>query len=163
MGEKGLEVAIEKFNHAKGFSFSTYATWRIRQAITLGLGGGGGGAAVREPRDPPPRALDQPLSQSSRSRFDGPLADFKERNPFRFMPEGQLPVSKVAIASIEINRPRGKSTLAGAERAGGGSGIWRRIHLVDGGEVVDVGVKDRRLDELIDGGSGGLQNGGQVQ
>ena len=54
LGEKGLEVAIEKFNPAKGFSFSTYATWRIRQAITLGLGGGGGGAAVREPRDPEP-------------------------------------------------------------------------------------------------------------
>jgi DNA-directed RNA polymerase sigma subunit (sigma70/sigma32) len=54
LGETGLDVAIEKFNLAKGFSFSTYATWRIRQAITMGLGGGGGGATVREPREPEP-------------------------------------------------------------------------------------------------------------
>ncbi len=30
-----------------------------------------------------------------------------------------------AIASIEISRPRGNRTLAGAERAGGGSGMCR--------------------------------------
>jgi DNA-directed RNA polymerase specialized sigma subunit len=54
LGEQGLPVAIEKFNLAKGFSFSTYATWQIRQAITMGLGGGGGEAGVREPRTPQP-------------------------------------------------------------------------------------------------------------
>ena len=52
LGEHGLEVAIDKFNRSKGFSFSTYATWRIRQAITMGLGGGG--AAMREPGTPKP-------------------------------------------------------------------------------------------------------------
>ena len=30
-----------------------------------------------------------------------------------------------AIASIEMSRPRGSATLAGAERAGGGSGMKR--------------------------------------
>jgi hypothetical protein len=38
---------------------------------------------------------------------------------------GQSPLSRVAIASIEIRRPRGNATLAGADRAGGGSGMWR--------------------------------------
>jgi hypothetical protein len=38
---------------------------------------------------------------------------------------GQFPLSRIAIASIEIRRPLGKATLAGAERAGGGSGMWR--------------------------------------
>ena len=54
LGERGLGVAIEKFKPAKGFSFPTYATWWIRQAITMGLGGVGGGAAVPEPRAPQP-------------------------------------------------------------------------------------------------------------
>jgi DNA-directed RNA polymerase sigma subunit (sigma70/sigma32) len=54
LGEQGLVVAIEKFDLAKGFRFSTYATWRIRQAITMGLGGAGGEAGVREPRTPQP-------------------------------------------------------------------------------------------------------------
>ncbi len=54
LGEQGLGVAIEKFNVAKGFSFSTYATWWIRQAITRGFGGNAGGAPVREPVSPGP-------------------------------------------------------------------------------------------------------------
>ena len=34
-GNKGLFIAAEKFNESIGFKFSTYATWWIRQAITL--------------------------------------------------------------------------------------------------------------------------------
>ena len=33
-GNMGLIKAVDKFDHKKGFKFSTYATWWIRQAIT---------------------------------------------------------------------------------------------------------------------------------
>ena len=33
-GNMGLIKSVEKFDHKKGFKFSTYATWWIRQAIT---------------------------------------------------------------------------------------------------------------------------------
>ncbi|AUJ26245.1 MULTISPECIES: RNA polymerase sigma factor RpoD [Virgibacillus] len=36
-GNMGLIKAVEKFDHRKGFKFSTYATWWIRQAITRAI------------------------------------------------------------------------------------------------------------------------------
>ena len=40
-GNRGLIRAGEKFDWRKGFKFSTYATWWIRQSITRGLGNQG--------------------------------------------------------------------------------------------------------------------------
>ena len=46
-GNLGLMHTVEKFDWRKGFKFSTYATWWIRQAITRGIANGG--RAIRLP------------------------------------------------------------------------------------------------------------------
>jgi RNA polymerase sigma factor (sigma-70 family) len=46
-GNLGLIHAVEKFDWRKGFKFSTYATWWIRQAITRGIANTG--RAIRLP------------------------------------------------------------------------------------------------------------------
>jgi RNA polymerase sigma factor (sigma-70 family) len=46
-GNLGLMHAVEKFDARKGFKFSTYATWWIRQAITRGIANAG--ATIRLP------------------------------------------------------------------------------------------------------------------
>ncbi|SKW63121.1 RNA polymerase sigma factor [Mycobacteroides abscessus subsp. massiliense] len=56
-GNLGLIRAMEKFDYAKGFKFSTYATWWIRQAITRGMADQSSGSAARPatrnwPRNP---------------------------------------------------------------------------------------------------------------
>src|SRR5690606_9104110 len=40
-GNLGLLRAVEKFDHRRGFKFSTYATWWIRQAITRAIADSG--------------------------------------------------------------------------------------------------------------------------
>src|SRR5256886_1175857 len=64
-GNLGLMHAVEKFDWRKGFKFSTYATWWIRQAITRGI------ANTGRPTRPPAHAGDTRAGlQRARARLE---------------------------------------------------------------------------------------------
>jgi RNA polymerase sigma factor (sigma-70 family) len=83
-GNLGLMHAVNKFDWRKGFKFSTYATWWIRQAITRGIANGG--RTVRLPTH-----ADDLLTRvtTARSRLEGQL--------------GRRPTTAELAADLEID------------------------------------------------------------
>ena len=67
-GTLGLVWVAEKFDYRKGFKFSTYATWWIRQAIARSLADKG-----------VPISLEKPVGDEEESEFGQFIADEQAR------------------------------------------------------------------------------------
>ena len=103
-GNLGLMHAVEKFDWRKGFKFSTYATWWIRQAITRGIANTG--RTIRLPV----HAGDLLIRvQRARIRLENELG--RPPGEAELAAETHLPVAKVrealryAIEPISLSEP----------------------------------------------------------
>jgi RNA polymerase sigma factor (sigma-70 family) len=106
-GNVGLMHAVEKFDWRKGFKFSTYATWWIRQAISRGIANTG--RTIRLPV----HASDQLLRvQRARARLEGelgrPPTDAEVGTEVELSPGKVREVLRVALDPVSLSEPLGE-------------------------------------------------------
>ena len=131
-GSLGLIRAVEKFDYRRGFKFSTYATWWIRQAVT---------ARDRRqgPHDPHPRAHGREAQQGRPRRAParaghGPRADARGDRLRARLHAARGPRDPAHEPAADL------AGEAGRRRGGVRAGRLRR------GPARRVAVRDRRRD-----------------
>ena len=106
-GNLGLMHAVEKFDHRKGFKFSTYATWWIRQAITRAIADKARTIRV-------PVHMVETLTRVSRAQGRLVKALGREPTPLEIAEESGISVEKVEEAlrvapePVSIHEPVGE-------------------------------------------------------
>jgi len=138
-GNLGLMKAVEKFEYKRGYKFSTYATWWIRQAITKCVGETGRTIRV-------PMHMIDTINKVFRIQRQLVQAGGCEPTPEEIAEEIDLPVSrvktilKVAMHPISLQTPVGDGTTTIADF----------IEDDRDNEVVDTNVLDGMRDKIAD-------------
>ncbi|MFN8421947.1 MAG: sigma-70 family RNA polymerase sigma factor [Anaerolineae bacterium] len=97
-GNVGLMKAADKFDHRRGYKFSTYATWWIRQSITRALANQG-------------RTIRVPVHMSDRIRKLFAIAQAMEQDL------GRRPTPAEIAARMEVPEPKVRQMLKAARRS----------------------------------------------
>ena len=87
-GNTGLMKAVDKFDYRKGYKFSTYATWWIRQAITRAIADKG--KTIRKPVH-----TTEAMGKLNRVRREFLQSQGREPTPEEMAEEADMPLEKV--------------------------------------------------------------------
>ncbi len=123
-GNLGLIRAMEKFDYSKGFKFSTYATWWIRQAITRGM-------ADQSRTIRLPVHLVEQVNKLARIKREMHQNLGREATDEELAEESGIPVEKISRSARAQPRP-GEPGHAGRQRRGSPAG---RLHRGRRGDV----------------------------
>ncbi|MGH9281474.1 MAG: sigma-70 family RNA polymerase sigma factor [Acidimicrobiales bacterium] len=107
-GNLGLLRAVEKFDARRGFKFSTYATWWIRQAITRGIANSG--RTIRLPVHTGDQVMRMRRATSEFERTHGRLPSSAE-----LAEEVGLPLRQVEDLLPHLSTPRSFSETLGTD------------------------------------------------
>ena len=110
-GNIGLMKAVERFEYRRGYKFSTYATWWIRQAMSRGLAGQGRTIRI-------PAHIIEMLTKLLRVQKQLGQDSGRDATPEEVAEEVQLPVDRVravlnmAQQPVSLHMPVGESDSA---------------------------------------------------
>ena len=107
-GNIGLMKAVDKFEYRRGYKFSTYATWWIRQAITRSHRRSG-------PHDPYSGAYDRDDQQAGPHRSPDAARNGREPTPEELAEKLQMPLEKVRKVMKIAKEPISLETPIGDE------------------------------------------------
>jgi len=107
-GNIGLMKAVDKFEYRRGFKFSTYATWWIRQAVTRGVADQARTIRV------PVHMIDA-MSKIMRTRSQMWRAIGREPTPEEIAEKLAMPLERVSRALAVVREPLSMETPVGDE------------------------------------------------
>jgi RNA polymerase primary sigma factor len=139
-GNIGLMRAVDKFDYKRGFKFSTYATWWIRQSITRAIADQG-----RTIRTPVHMVETGNRLASARSR----LAQLVGREPTleELAQEVGLPVAKAQMAVMARREPVSLETPAGED---GSARLVDFVADAEGDDALDSLLRKRFVEGTRD-------------